>query len=300
MRLYTDSMKKWLATLLVYLTAVCMVQAQPSSVTVELSVDQDQYLPGEDIRVAVKITNLSGQELELGTNNSWLSFTVEAFNKRIVEKTGNPEVAGKFKLQSSTSGTKRVNITPHFSLQMPGRYQVSALIRVPQWNIEVSSRPATFDVVRGSKIREIEFGVPTSEGETVSAPEVRKYILQQAEYRKEMKLYLRLTDGYEGKTFKLYPVARMLSFSRPEMHLDRYSNVHVLNRSGQNSFAYCTMNPYGQILNLQRYDYVGNSGPRLALDDQGKVSVTGGARVVTANDLPPSEQPAAVSNAQHP
>ncbi len=278
-----------MAILLLSIVATCSARSQASSVSIDVSLEHDQFLPGEEIRVVVRVTNFSGQPLELGKDNNWLSFSVESREKHILEKYGNPEVTGVFTLESSMTATKRANITPFFNLQKPGRYEVSVRVRLPQWNLEVPSRPVTFDVVRGTKLREIQFGVPPLEEERDLAPEIRKYILQQAEYRKEMKLYIRLTDASEANTLKLFPISKMASFSKPEAQLDKFSNLHVLHRSGQNSFSYCTMNPFGQILTLNRYDFLGDSRPRLGFDEAGRISVRGGSKVVTDNDVPPPE-----------
>ncbi|MFN7138202.1 MAG: hypothetical protein ACK4UN_02565 [Limisphaerales bacterium] len=279
-----------MAVLLLSLIAVCSARGQASSITVQVSLDQEQFLPYEEIRVAVRIVNLSGQTLELGKDNSWLSFHVESRDKFFIERYGEPDVTGVFTLESSMAATKRANITPHFNVYRPGHYTVSAKVRIPEWNIEVSSRPISFNIVRGTKLREIQFGVPAI-GEERGAPEIRKYILQQAEYRKEMKLYIRLTDANEVKTIKLYPIARMMSFSRPEVQVDRFSNLHVLHQSGQHMFTYCTMNPYGQILTLHRYDILGATKPRLTVDESGRISVRDGSRVYTDSDLPPVDVP---------
>lgn len=278
-----------MAVLLLSLVAVCSARAQASTVTVDVSLDQQQFLVGEEVRVIVRVTNFSGQPLELGKDNSWLSFSVESREKHFMEKYGDPNVIGAFTLQSSKSATKRVNIAPYFNIQKPGRYEVKVRVRIPQWNIEVASRPVGFDVVRGAKLREIQFGVPAGEGESDRTPVIRKYILQQAQYQKELKLYIRLTDESEARTLKLFPIARMESFGSPDAQLDKFSNLHVLHRSGQHSFTLCSMNPSGQILTLNRYDFHGDSRPRLALDGNGRIFVRGGKRVVTRNDIPPPD-----------
>jgi hypothetical protein len=85
------------------------------------------------------------------------------------------------------------------------------------------------------------------------------------------------------------------------VQLDKFSNLHVLHQSGQNSFTYCTMNPFGQIANLQRHDYYGDSRPRLVMDDSGRISVRGGNRVVTDTDVPPPDVASTTdSNADQP
>ena len=48
-----------------------------AQVTVEVTQDQDQFLPGEALTTAVRITNRSGQSLRLGEDNDWLVFSVQ-------------------------------------------------------------------------------------------------------------------------------------------------------------------------------------------------------------------------------
>ena len=48
-----------------------------AQVTVELTPEQEQFLPAESLVVAVRITNRSGQNLRLGQGEDWLTFSVE-------------------------------------------------------------------------------------------------------------------------------------------------------------------------------------------------------------------------------
>src|SRR5947199_371866 len=83
------------------------------------------------------------------------------------------------------------------------------------------SKPKNFEISKGARIWEQEFGVPT-EG---AAPEPRKYALQQANYLKRMMLYARITDLNENKVYKVFPIGPLLSFSKPEAQIDRASNL---------------------------------------------------------------------------
>ena len=46
----------------------------PAQVTVDVVLDQEQFLPTETMPVAVRITNRSGQPLHLGADADWLTF----------------------------------------------------------------------------------------------------------------------------------------------------------------------------------------------------------------------------------
>ncbi len=280
--------------LAVWFSTILGLCAQSAAVSVELTLDQDQFLPDEDVRVAVKITNLSGQTLHFGTDPDWLSFSMESRNNQLVQKTGEPAVEGEFSLESSLTATKRVNITPCFDFARPGAYRIVATVRIPQWNNEIMSKPKSFEVVGGTRLREIEFGVPNESGDG-RTPEIRRYVLQQALYLKQMRLYLRITDASGAKTLKLLPLAPMTSFSKPEAQLDKFSNLHVLTQSGARSFHYLVLNPDGQLLTRQTHDYT-DTRPVLKYNAEGRVRVFGGNRRVTSSDIPAPQEPSSEPN----
>lgn len=288
-------MKTTLAGLLLWLLTAGASWAQTGGVKVELALEQEQFLPGEDLRVAVRITNLSGQTLAMGGEADWLTFQLEALDNYLVPKTSEPSVTGEFSLKTSTTGTKRVNLAPCFNLQRPGRYRVTAQVKIPEWNEEISSGTKTFDITKGTKLQTIEFGVPAAPNSPNRKPEVRKYILQQAQ-AKEMQLYVRLTDESEATTFKVLPIARMMSFSRPEAQLDQFSNLHLLHQTGQKSFNYTMINSDGQMVARQTHDYSGNSRPRLKIQEDGHINVSGGFRRDSPTDLPPPADADAIPN----
>lgn len=270
----------WLCFLL---AALSPASAQ---VTVEVTQDQDQFLPGEALITAVRITNRSGQTLRLGAEENWLTFSVESRDREVVPKTGEAPVTGEFLLPSSKVATKRVDLAPYFSATLPGRYSVTATVRIKDWNREIVSQPRKFDIIEGAKLWEQEFGVPKAAGAANPAPEVRKYILQQANYLKsQLRLYLRLTDASGAKVFRVFPIGPIVSFGRTEPQVDKLSNLHVLYQDRPHSYSYSVFNPDGERIVRQTYDYL-NSRPRLRPDGEGKVSVTGGVRRMTPDDLP--------------
>jgi hypothetical protein len=254
---------------------------------VEVTQEQDQFLQGESLPVAVRITNRSGQTLHLGGEEDWLSFSIESSEGPVVPMLGDVPVKGEFELGSSLVATKRADLAPYFGAMAPGRYAVTATVHIKGWNQDVSSPPKHFDVIEGARLWEQEVGVPQSAGVSNTVPELRKYVLQQANYlRRQLKLYLRITDSY-GKTYRVFPVGSMVSFSRPEPQVDRFSHLHVIYQDGPTHFRYSAFDLEGNLLARQTYDYVGTR-PRLRLDDDGIVSVFGGVRRITTSDVPPS------------
>ena len=101
-----------------------------AQVTVELTQEQDQFLPAESVPVAVRITNRSGQNLRLGQAEDWLTFAIEARDNQVVPKTEEVPVAGEFDLESSRVVTLRVDLAPYFLLNRPGRYSITATMQL--------------------------------------------------------------------------------------------------------------------------------------------------------------------------
>src|SRR6266700_2595653 len=244
-----------------------------AQVSVEVVLEQDQFLRDESLPVKVRITNRSGQTLNLGKEPDWLRFTLESRDGSAVSKLGEPLVTGEFSLESSLAASKPVDLMPYFDLSQPGRYTVAATVRIKQWNQEVSSRAKDFEIVRGTKIWEQEFGVPGAAG----PPEVRKYALQQANYLKRLLLYVRLTDPDERRVFRVFPVGPLVSFSRPETQLDKENNLHLLFQTGARSLAYAVVSPNGEVILRQTHAYTATR-PVLRSNEAGKIFVSAARR----------------------
>lgn len=248
----------------------CCATAQ---VSVEVKLDQEQFLPGEPVRVAVRITNLSGRTLRLGETPDWLAFSVESRDGFIVLKNADVPVVGPFLLESARVATKRLELTPYFDLSRSARYSVVATVQIPEWDQGFSSKPVSFDIVEGAKLWEREFGVPGTNG----PPEVRKYTLQQVNYLQQIKLYVRVSDASSGKVHRVVCLGPIVSFGYPRPALDKRSNLHVLFQSGARSFLYCVVDPDGRVVKQETYEYTGTR-PRLMAGADGEVAVVGGVR----------------------
>lgn len=272
---------KILALLLVLLgTPLSPLLAQ---VKVEVAMDQEQFLIGESLVVPVRITNRSGQTLQLGSEPDWLTFSIESRDGFIVVKNGDAPVVNEFKLESGEVATRRVELEPYFELDRIGRYRVNATVRLKQWNTQVVAKPASFDIVNGAKLWSQDFGVPG--GEPDRPPVVRRYTLEQSSFRRsQLRLYLRLTDA-EGRVIKVAPLGPMVSFNQPERQIDKESRLHVLWQTGARAFSYLVINPEGDVTIRQSYDYA-DSRPRLQLKEGGELVVAGGARRITTADIP--------------
>lgn len=252
-----------------------------AQISVEVVLDQEQFLRDEPLPVKVRITNRSGRTIQLGQDNQWLGFALESLDGVVISKLGEVPVTGEFTLESARMATREVDLMPCFDLSQPGRYTVTANVRIKEWNEDVPSKPKGFEIVRGTKLWEQEFGVPLSAG----APESRKYTLQQASYRKQLKLYLRVTDLNDHKVFRVFALGPMVSFSQVEAQVDKTSDLYALFQTGARSFLFYVINPNGDVMIRQTYDYT-TTRPSLRSNDEGRIFVTGGSRRPTSSDLP--------------
>src|SRR5690348_13831372 len=107
--------------LVCFTLAVITLSAAHAQVTVEVVLPQKEFLPGETLLAAVRITNRSGQKLHLGAGEDWLRFDVESKEGSVVAKLSDPDVAGEFDLDSLKVATKRVDLAPHFNITQLGR-----------------------------------------------------------------------------------------------------------------------------------------------------------------------------------
>jgi hypothetical protein len=263
---------------------------------VEILQKQEQFLPGEELHVSVRVINRSGQVLTLGTTEDWLTFSVESRDGSVVQRLSDPPVLDEFKLESSQMATKQVNLEPHFGLTTPGRYRVVATVRVPGWGNEVNSAPKFFDIIEGSRLWAQDVGLPKSAGSTNAVPETRRYTLQQANYLKgRIRLYLRVTDPVSGRLFRLLPIGSLVSFSRPEPQVDKQSRLHLLYQNGPHTFLYAVFSTEGDLILRRTYELV-DSRPRLRPDEEGHVVVMGGTMVPNDSDFPgSSDEPVPVA-----
>jgi hypothetical protein len=269
------------------MTSAVMAQTQRHGVSAQLSLDQSVFLADEDMEVKVHITNRSGQALALGEGDDWLAVSIQGANNYMASKLGNMPVASPFTLGSGMVATRKFNPAPYFDIRQPGRYTVNATVQIPQWNQSVECKPVSFTVIEGiplAGLAALEFGLPAAPGVTNAVPETRRYGLIKVSYQDELKLYFRLTDN-TGKTLRCYPAGRMLSFSAPEVQLDHFNNLHLLWQTGAKDFTYLVFMPDGNLLVRETHLYT-ETRPRLQPNDNGNITVVGGVRLYSAQDIP--------------
>lgn len=266
-----------------FLVAALTARAQ---IQVDIVLNQEQFLPNESLLVGVRIANISGQTLKLAQEPDWLQLNIESVGGKPVFKYAEIPTTAPFEIESSKMVTHLVDVAPLFELTQQNRYRVTAILKIPEWGQSITSLPSYFDIIRGHKIWDQDFGVPRSAGDAAGAPEVRKFTLIQANYLKQLMLYVRLSDPQEVTVYRVFPLGPVVSFSKPEVQFDKKSQLHVLYQTGARTFLYCIISPDGQVVSRQSYDY-SESRPTLRPDGEGGIRVRGGARRYLPNEPRP-------------
>lgn len=276
-------------TLFVSVLALVACFCASAQVSLDLALDQDQFLPDEPVRLTVKITNTSGQQLHLGADPKWLTFNVESQDDFIVVKNNDVPVVDPFDLESSQMAIKHVDLQPYFQIGHAGRYKVTATMRIKEWGLAVNSAPIHFDIIHGAELWSQDFGVLIA---TNQPPEPRKYSLIKANYlREQLRLYVQVSSGNGALVYKVAALGPLVSFNVPEEEVDRFSQLHVLWQTGAQSFTYAIIAPDGSTISRDTYDNF-NSRPRLSVTSTGDVVVLGGVRRHRASDMPAAQLPA--------
>jgi hypothetical protein len=260
--------------------------AQPIGLEIEAS--RDVFLPGEPVQVLVTIKNNSGRRLHFGDDPEWLKFRVTTGKNKPVDRLRPPAIEGEFDLDTGFSATRKVDLAPAFDLMALGFYTAAVTLRVGEFRVELTTpEPLKFELVRGFRLWEQDFGVPTAEGELPPAKaESRRYSVVQLRTTKGIRLYSRVSDAADVLPIKVMELGQYFTFTPPETQVDRTGFLHVLFQSHGRVFTYCVVSPDGDLLKRNSYDS-NASRPGLKLDKEAGIVVAGGKRLLAINDIPP-------------
>lgn len=265
---------------------ICVLLAFPALVRAQISakvvLEQDKLLPAEEFLAGVRVVNRSGQTLHLGAAADWIEFVIERPDGGILPRITPPPVRKPFDLESSKQGTLKVDLAPCFRLREPGIYRIHAVVKIEDLNLQLTTASVPFEIIEGNKIWEQVVGVPRKNS---SSPlETRIYTLQQANYLKEPRLYLRVSAA-SGEIIKIVNIGPLLAFGRPDPIVDRESRLHLLQQIGPRRSWYLVFGTEGDLVRRQTYEYA-SARPRLHWSEKGEIEVKGGERRPSLDDVP--------------
>lgn len=273
------------------ITVLALVLPASAQVEVDLVTEQRHFLAGEELRVGVRIANLSGQTLRFGETADWVSFLFDPNAHMRARPIADLPAIEPFEVQNATRATRWFNLTPYFDLERVGEYRCSAIIKIQQWKEERSTQPVSLQIVNGTAVWSQDFGLPLAPGAPPTPPEFRTYTLEKARLGDDAWLYLRVIDKANHRTIRVVGIDRMPQISKPEMQIDRQGQLHVLHQTDRSAFNYSAFTPDGALILRQRHGHneFTRSRPVLRPMEDGTVIIHGGARKMAPTDFPPSE-----------
>ncbi len=269
------------------------LSALQAQVSIETSLDQNEYVLFEPINITVKVTNLMGDPLDLARMSGkepWLSFTVTTLNDDEVDRTDRAWIPPRMVLMAGQVKSTSANITPLYALRDPGDYRIFA-----QLNLDgntVTSRKIRFSVVRGISIWDQKYTARPDPDGTSKAMRPRLYSLVLHRGDKGQYLYARIINPVESRVYCTTCLGNVVNFGEPRARIDLKGNFHILHQSGTRIFTYTSFSAQGKRLDVRYFSNI-SSPPQLIVTDDGGTEIVGGEEIVPDDDKPERVVPTA-------
>ena len=286
-------MRPLILTICVFFSLTAAAHAQ---VQVDLKFKRLQYVAHEPITAEVKITNLAGRDIELrnGNGERWFGFEVTTGEdgRHLAPAPLEPEPP--LRIETGTTVTRKVNLTPMFPVHDLGPYHVRANVFFADLNKFFYSPAKVFHVGDARPIWQRTVGVPDG---VAGAGGTRTYSLLSNRFPDHTKLYVRVEDRNTGAVYSTYPIGRAIAYDEPQVELDRANQLHVLHCAAPRTWAYSRVGLNGELIARSTFMET-KTRPRLRRADDGAVAVKGGMIDAPASQSPRS--PASKLSARPP
>lgn len=246
-----------------------------AQVQVDLKFKRLQYVAHEPILAEVTITNLAGRDIELrdGLGERWFGFEVTTGEEGRHLAPSAQDREPPLRIETGTSVTRKVNLTPIFPVHDLGPYHVRANVFFADLNKFFYSPAKVFHVGDARPIWQRTVGVPDG---LPGAGGTRTYSLLSNRFPDHTKLYVRVQDRSTGAVHSTYPIGRAIAYDDPQVELDRRNQLHVLHCAAPRTWAYSRVGLDGQLLARSTFIET-KTRPRLRRADDGAIEVKGGA-----------------------
>ena len=289
------SCRRMRAVLLLFCVSVLAATAH-AQVQVELKFKRLQYVAHEPIMAEVKITNLAGRDIELRNANGerWFGFEVTTGEDGRHLGSAQLDPEPPLRIETGTTVTRKVNLTPIFPVHDLGPYHVRANVFFADLNKFFYSQAKVFHVGDARPIWQRTVGVPDG---VAGAGGTRTYSLLSNRFPDHTKLYVRVEDKDTGAVYSTYPIGRAISYDEPQVELDRANQLHVLHCAAPRTWAYSRVGLNGELIARSTIMET-KTRPRLRRAEDGAVAIRGGMLEAPASRSPQS--PASKLSARPP
>ncbi len=266
---------RWSTLLAVAIVSLAAARSASAQLRVDLSLKRALFIRFEPVIATIRVTNLSGRELELADegNHKWLSFQIETAAGRLVPPYNADYQLSPLQLGPGQSIERLINLTPLYPLSEFGIYRLRATVFSREFSNYFSSNPPlNIEITEGRVLWQQTVGVPDA---NAGAGATRTITLLAHRLPRDTQLYLRIEDPASGTIYCTHQLGRFLSFGKPEIELDAANNVHVLQNYAPKAFMYTEVGLDGKVLDRKKFDAI-KEKPTLKRDAAGGVLVAGG------------------------
>ncbi|MFC7339201.1 hypothetical protein ACFQY0_18550 [Haloferula chungangensis] len=243
-----------------------------SQVTVDLKFPKSSYLHGENVLVAVSITNMSGQDLVFqgSEREPWIDFMVNSGRGVPLTPVARPAF-GVVKIPAGKTVARSVELNKLYSLNDLGNYSVYAIVRPPgRQGAGFQSQRHLFTVSTAKPYWSQVVGVPGKAGQS------REYRLIQFTGGRKLMLYVQVADAKTGHVLRTHGLGESLFFRKPTITVDGALTMHVLYLATPEIWGHVRVNPDGEFLGRDLFKNSEYGDPSLIKLQDGTVRVNGG------------------------
>src|SRR5438105_15208419 len=259
---------RWLLACLCFVATSAMAQIQ-----VDLKFPRLQYIAYEPVVANLTITNLAGRDVDLhdADGQTWFGFEVTGDEGRSIAPISNVG-AEPFNVAAGKRVTRKINLTPLFSVHDFGTYRVRAHVYFADLNKFFYSQTKVFEVTDARPIWQKTVGVP--EGQS-SSGNVRTYSLMTNRFPDHTSLYVRVEDKDSGIVYATYSLGQSIAFDQPHAEFDRSNQLHVLYCAAPRNWSYARIGLNGELLSRASVAET-RTRPQLVHSEDGVVKISGG------------------------
>jgi hypothetical protein len=261
--------------LIVHLAALLfLATAARAQIQVELKFKRLQYVAHEPVMATIKITNLSGRDIDLHDENGqrWFGFEVNAGEGRILAPLERAASEPALHVPMGRTVTRQINLTPAFPVHDFGSYHVRANVYFADLNKFFYSQAKVFQVADARPIWQRTVGIPDG---MPGAGEMRTYSLLSNRFPDHTSLYVRVENKNLGVVHSTYSLGRVIAYDEPQAELDRGNQLHVLHCAAPRTWAYSHIGLNGKLLAHSTFMET-KTRPRLRHAADGAIAVRGG------------------------
>ena len=265
-------MKKYIYSFILFLGALLSLHAQ---VNLALTPMKTDMVPGDPVIVKVKITNVSGQTLNLKNvgKNPWLSIHAVIGND---EDLSNLRIINSppLKLEAGKSTTTSINVSQLYDMTREASYKLYAVVSNPTDGQNYVSNKAYINIRGGVPIWSQIVGIPKGyPGAGGSA----RYSVLSLSPKQGSDLYVKVEDVSSGQIVRCARLGAWERFGKPLVRVDATNKLHVLFLNTATIYAHATVDVSGKFGKFQFYKRMESTSPSLKNDANGNIFVSGAA-----------------------